>query len=298
MVGAGSVLFLRLIRFLGIWDCLTSQQTVDFVRRQVAEGKELTEICENICDHCLAPDTSSGAGIGCDNMTVMIVALLRGKTKEEWYAWIKDRVEKNHGYATPASPPQLYSASRLMSFRARKEAQERGQRPSVEDNYISPLARVLAQSGGISFLTNGGFVNDSQGSSLMFGETESDEEESGEEEGGEEGVTSSFFSRTLGLGHPDTESADPTKNLKDQLHDFENDEDIDDDGDVYMEEHADGVPKKVQGEAPLPPKPTVNGDKSTSPVPQLQSKPYGDEPLPVVKAEGLLDGSEDPLVKS
>lgn len=48
----------------GIWDCLSSQQVINFVRYQVSEGKSLQEIGENICEHCLAPDTSSGAGIG------------------------------------------------------------------------------------------------------------------------------------------------------------------------------------------------------------------------------------------
>ena len=37
----------------GIWDCLSSQQVIDFVRFQVSEGKELTEICEMMFKHCL-----------------------------------------------------------------------------------------------------------------------------------------------------------------------------------------------------------------------------------------------------
>jgi protein phosphatase 2C family protein 2/3 len=47
-----------------------------------------------------------------------------------------------------------------------------------------------------------------------------------------------------------------------------------------------------QGEAPPPPKPLPNGD--VKPVEQLKSEPGGDEPSPVVKAEGLMDGTEDP----
>jgi hypothetical protein len=41
---------------------------------------------------CLAPDSELG-GIGCDNMTVVIVALLNGRTLEEWQEWIKKRVD-------------------------------------------------------------------------------------------------------------------------------------------------------------------------------------------------------------
>ena len=105
----------------GIWDCLSSQDVVNFVRYQVSEGKELTEIGEMICDHCLAPDTNSWVGTGCDNMTLLIVAITHGRSKEEWYAWIADRVKNNYGYETPSTPPQLYAQRRLLAFRANKE---------------------------------------------------------------------------------------------------------------------------------------------------------------------------------
>lgn len=42
---------------------------------------------------CLAPDSELG-GIGCDNMTVVIVALLNGRTLEEWQEWVKKRVDE------------------------------------------------------------------------------------------------------------------------------------------------------------------------------------------------------------
>ncbi|KAM6503622.1 Protein phosphatase 2C (PP2C)-like domain containing protein [Amanita muscaria] len=75
----------------GIWDCLSSQQVVDIVRYEISEGKELSEITELICDHCLAPDEAEGDMIGRDNMTVLIVAILHGRSKEGWYSWIADR---------------------------------------------------------------------------------------------------------------------------------------------------------------------------------------------------------------
>ena len=52
----------------GIWDCLSNQQVVDFVRRSIANGKECTEICEAVMDKCLAPDSEIG-GVGCDNVS-------------------------------------------------------------------------------------------------------------------------------------------------------------------------------------------------------------------------------------
>jgi protein phosphatase PTC2/3 len=118
----------------GIWDCLSSQDVVNFVRYQVSQGKELTEIGELICEYCLAPDTSSGAGIGCDNMTVLTVALTHGRSKEEWYAWVAERVKNNYGYNTPSTLPQLYAQSRLMAFRANREINDKHQR-HFEEKY-------------------------------------------------------------------------------------------------------------------------------------------------------------------
>ncbi|KAG6918764.1 hypothetical protein DXG01_011955 [Tephrocybe rancida] len=288
----------------GIWDCLSSQQAVDFVRREVAQGKELAEICENMCEHCLAPDTTSGAGVGCDNMTVMIIALLHGRTKEDWYKWITDRANTDYGYPTPANPPQIYAQSRLMSFRARREAQERNRQQSPDDDVPAflggPFARVLAANGGMSFLQGSGISND-VGSLVFTGDDDSDDDDSGEEVSGR-----SFFTETLGLGR--AESPDPTSRIKAQLEDYEKDirdeDGADDDFDIKMDESIDiqstedATHPPLQGEAPPPPKPQPNGDASTTPVEQLKSQPHGDEPLPVVKAEGLMDTSEDPLLKA
>ena len=77
---------------------------------------ELTEIGGMICDHCLAPDTRD-EGIGCNNMTILIVAITNGRSKKEWYAWtrIADRVRNNYGYNTPSTLPQLYPQDQIMA---------------------------------------------------------------------------------------------------------------------------------------------------------------------------------------
>ncbi|KAL5015896.1 hypothetical protein ScPMuIL_005485 [Solemya velum] len=59
----------------GIWNYMSSQDVVDFVkeRLQIEEKRnKLSIICEEMFDHCLAPNTM-GDGTGCDNMTCIII---------------------------------------------------------------------------------------------------------------------------------------------------------------------------------------------------------------------------------
>eukprot|EP01013_Petalomonas_cantuscygni_P006141 TRINITY_DN16_c0_g2_i1.p2 TRINITY_DN16_c0_g2~~TRINITY_DN16_c0_g2_i1.p2 ORF type:complete len:324 (-),score=54.89 TRINITY_DN16_c0_g2_i1:1461-2432(-) len=56
----------------GIWDVMTNEQVVAEVRRRIEEGAPLDAICHGIFDQCLAPNAP---GLGCDNMTMMIVLL-------------------------------------------------------------------------------------------------------------------------------------------------------------------------------------------------------------------------------
>ena len=238
---------LTLLMIAGIWDCLSSQDVVNFVRFQVSEGKELTEIGEMICDHCLAPDTTSGAGIGCDNMTVLIVAITHGRSKEEWYTWITDRVRNNYGYETPSALPQLYSQSRLMAFRASKELYDKHHRALEEkyaaqrnastsspptpsptqappqndspagsaskDELLEPKSR-WGSNGPISHQAGGDIVNHSGQLMFVNDDTDYDDDDFEEDNGGR-----SFFSETLGLGR--AQSPDSTKKLKDQLTEYE-----------------------------------------------------------------------------
>ena len=315
----------------GIWDCLTSQQVVDIIRLRVSEGKELGEIGEEICEHCLAPDTSSGTGIGCDNMTVLIVAILNGKTKQEWYDWIADRVKTGYGFSTPNTIPQIYSPARLMAYKARREAQEERERLRSQrgEDFNSPqalfgsaaftgFARVLGSTGGISFSPSTGILAES-GARLMFA-TADDEEDSGDEMETESGR--SFFGESFGLGR----SVDPAASLRDRLAAYEKDmkDEPDDELDGSIDstsrlveiddEDVDGPFCQTNGDVPKPPPDSpsyleepslpskapfvpllkLNGD--VTPVQQLQSQPLGDKVDPVIKAEGLMDTSEDPLV--
>jgi protein phosphatase 2C family protein 2/3 len=235
----------------GIWDCVSSQGAIDFVRYQVSQGKELTEIGEMICEYCLAPDTTSGAGIGCDNMTVLIVAITHGRSKEEWYAWITDRVKKNYGYETPSTLPQLYAHSRLMAFRATREAYDKHHR-ALEEKYAaqrnasssaqSPVSSTQAHShndtsasgsesddelpglkmrvmkwgpNGPTLYPTGGDIGSHSGELMFVNEDNDDDDDDLEEDNGGR----SFFTETLGLGR--AESPDLTRNLKAQLIEYE-----------------------------------------------------------------------------
>jgi len=296
----------------GIWDCLSSQQCVDVIRLLVSQGKTLPEVCETICDHCLAPDTNSGAGIGCDNMTILIVALLHGRTEEEWYQWIKSRVEQNVGYSTPATLPSIYSVTRLSTFETRKAMHKKNEEARVQekaeqeqwlkdhpDSQAPPrktlpgtferggifddILREMQASGDIRILGQGGIGGDDDDDDLF-------EENFAEE--GPDGTTFTFSTEDQLSDEEsrdaegDSKMTDITKGLKQQVDELVR-------GDSSTGSHTTS---HVQGEAPPEPttKPVPNGDV---PVEQLSSDPGGDAPSDAVRAEGLTDGSES-LIKA
>src|SRR5271170_6702400 len=53
-------------------------------------------------DNCLASNSETG-GVGCDNMTMIVIGFLNGKTKQEWYDMIGKRVADGDG---PCAPPE------------------------------------------------------------------------------------------------------------------------------------------------------------------------------------------------
>lgn len=62
----------------GIWDVMTNEDVLQFCRKRIGQGKQPEEICEELMNHCLAPDCQMG-GLGGDNMTVVLVCLLHDK---------------------------------------------------------------------------------------------------------------------------------------------------------------------------------------------------------------------------
>jgi protein phosphatase 2C family protein 2/3 len=58
----------------GIWDVMSNEDLVQFVRHRLTETQDLALICENVFDKCLAPQAP---GVGCDNMTMILVVFAK-----------------------------------------------------------------------------------------------------------------------------------------------------------------------------------------------------------------------------
>ncbi|KAF7287195.1 hypothetical protein GWI33_002016 [Rhynchophorus ferrugineus] len=96
----------------GIWDVMSDDDVLDFVTENIANGLEPEEICENLMMRCLAPDCQM-AGLGCDNMTVVIVVFLHGEPYEkvvekckQYVAFVKTTKEENENKIIEFAEPQ------------------------------------------------------------------------------------------------------------------------------------------------------------------------------------------------
>eukprot|EP00397_Hematodinium_sp_SG-2012_P010724 GEMP01010848.1.p1 GENE.GEMP01010848.1~~GEMP01010848.1.p1 ORF type:complete len:400 (-),score=88.32 GEMP01010848.1:1914-3113(-) len=59
----------------GIWDIMSNQDSVDFVRRRLKQRQDPKDIVEQMLDHCMAKDPKLTQGLGGDNMTCIVVLL-------------------------------------------------------------------------------------------------------------------------------------------------------------------------------------------------------------------------------
>ncbi|KAH1345370.1 hypothetical protein KXV68_006480 [Aspergillus fumigatus] len=137
---------------------------VEFVRRGIAAKQELYRICENMMDNCLASNSETG-GVGCDNMTMIIIGLLNGKTKEEWYNQISERVANGDG---PCAPPE-YGKSEFRGPGIRNQFEE------TPDNYDSENDRsrgFSVRSGRIILLGDGTELIPEQNDEELFDQRE------------------------------------------------------------------------------------------------------------------------------
>lgn len=154
----------------GIWDCQSSQAVVEFVRRGIAAKQDLEKICENMMDNCLASNSETG-GVGCDNMTMIIVGFLRGRSKEEWYEEIARRVANGDG---PCAPPE-YAEFRGPGVHHNFDDSDSGY--DVEsDNKPSKTFGIGGYKGRIIFLGDGTEILTDSDDTEMFENSEEDKD--------------------------------------------------------------------------------------------------------------------------
>lgn len=133
---------------------------IDYVRLSISRSTPLPSICEALMDKCLAPDSDWG-GVGCDNMTVLIVALLGGRTKDEWFEWVKQRVESGEAYQTPKEEVDPFAqgprGGAVTSHGIAREGEESGEEDEEGDKLDLPkIQEALRKQGyGIKVVEKG-----------------------------------------------------------------------------------------------------------------------------------------------
>ena len=68
----------------GIWDCLKNQEASDVVTKRLREDPniKISKIIEDMMDSIVAKDLYNESGVGCDNMTCIVVVFKKKETKE------------------------------------------------------------------------------------------------------------------------------------------------------------------------------------------------------------------------
>ncbi|CAL8071491.1 unnamed protein product [Orchesella dallaii] len=66
-----------------VWDVITNEEAVQFIRIRLGNRMEPKKVCEELLTNCISPHFEMG-GLGCDNMTVILVCFLHGKTWEHF----------------------------------------------------------------------------------------------------------------------------------------------------------------------------------------------------------------------
>ncbi|KAG5563009.1 hypothetical protein RHGRI_005677 [Rhododendron griersonianum] len=95
----------------GIWDCMSSQQLVDFVHEQLNVESKLSAVCERVLDRCLAPSTAGGEG--CDNMTMILVQFKKTSQSSSSDASAEEKSSTSDQTETESKPADTESSSKV-----------------------------------------------------------------------------------------------------------------------------------------------------------------------------------------
>ena len=152
------------LSWIGIWDVANSRRVVNFVRERVSAKVPLDKICEQLCDLCLAPSTEMD-GLGCDNMTVVIIALLQGKTKEEWYEEVGKRArEQGIQHWNASSSNDNILASKSSEYRSSTDSGETS--PTADEaSFLTPEYLKQMIQRGAAAVASGSINNNDDASS-------------------------------------------------------------------------------------------------------------------------------------
>jgi len=66
----------------GIWEVLTEQEVVDFIRSRLAKKVPLETVAMELLDNCITDDVMNQEGIGCDNMTCSIICISKENPRD------------------------------------------------------------------------------------------------------------------------------------------------------------------------------------------------------------------------
>ncbi|KAF3761176.1 PP2C-domain-containing protein [Cryphonectria parasitica EP155] len=191
----------------GIWDCQSSQAVIEFVRRGIAAKQDLDKICENMMDNCLASNSETG-GVGCDNMTMVIIGFLRGRTKDEWYEEIARRVANGDGPCAPPEYAEFRGPGVHHNFDDNSNSYE-----NESESKTKPFG-MGGYKGRIIFLGDGTEVLTDSDDTEMFDNSEEDKDLASQVSKGSSSGTSEDDSHPEVIGSPVTpEKLDPSMDL-------------------------------------------------------------------------------------